>query len=93
MRCRSFVTPENVVLGIHEKISALSARVKKYRYMGTTLSVLLLCERTAHIIHVGDSRIYRAAGRRSRATDRGQFQDRFEPLRDEKKRSAPPLRA
>ncbi|RLB91704.1 MAG: hypothetical protein DRH50_10685 [Deltaproteobacteria bacterium] len=59
MRCRSFVTPENVVLGIHEKISALSARVKKYRYMGTTLSVLLLCERTAHIIHVGDSRIYR----------------------------------
>jgi len=49
---------EKMVLGIHEEISGLSERVEKYKYMGTTLSVLLLQEKTAYIAHVGDSRIY-----------------------------------
>ncbi len=50
---------EKVVLAIHEEIYDLSERVEKYKYMGTTLSVLLLYERAAFITHVGDSRIYR----------------------------------
>lgn len=50
---------ENVILGIHEEISELAERVEQYEYMGTTLSALLLVEKTACITHVGDSRIYR----------------------------------
>jgi len=53
---------EKVVLSIHHEISVMSERVEKYKYMGTTLSVLLLYERSALITHVGDSRIYRLRG-------------------------------
>lgn len=50
---------EKVVLDIHEEISELADKIAEYEYMGTTLSVLLLLEKTAYIAHVGDSRIYR----------------------------------
>lgn len=49
---------EKVVLNIHEEIAGVAERVEEYKYMGTTLSVLLLREKTAYIAHVGDSRIY-----------------------------------
>ncbi len=56
---KNLVTLEGVVLGIHEKISSVSDKTEKYKYMGTTLSLLFICEMTAYIAHVGDSRIYK----------------------------------
>lgn len=44
---------------IDRKISEAAESTKHYAYMGTTLSVLILCDGNATIAHVGDSRIYR----------------------------------
>ncbi len=50
---------ERLIFEIHEKISMTSDKVEKCRYMGTTLSLLLVHKMSALIAHVGDSRIYR----------------------------------
>jgi serine/threonine protein phosphatase PrpC len=51
----------------HNKIIRLAAEREEWRGMGTTLSVLVLTENKALIVHVGDSRIYRC---RSSASER-----------------------
>ncbi len=58
-RERKLKALEHMVFEIHEKISQASDKVEKYKYMGTTLSLLLIHKMSALIAHVGDSRIYR----------------------------------
>ncbi len=47
---------------INQWIHALGRRDAELAGMATTFSALILCHRQAHVLHVGDSRIYRLRG-------------------------------
>jgi serine/threonine protein phosphatase PrpC len=50
---------DKIIYSIHNKIRRYGEENKEYAHMGTTLSVLILLNNLALIVHVGDSRIYR----------------------------------
>ncbi len=55
---QNLIDLQKAIFEIHMRISALSDQVDQYKYLGTTLSVFLVCNMLGLIGHVGDSRIY-----------------------------------
>lgn len=47
------------VLGAHSNIRSMSRSLSKGKYMGTTVTCLIICGRIGVVAHVGDSRLYR----------------------------------
>ncbi len=47
------------VLGAHSNIRNLSRTLDKGKYMGTTVTCLIICGKIGVVAHVGDSRLYR----------------------------------
>lgn len=47
------------VLGAHSNVRALARSLPKGKYMGTTVTALIICGHMGIVAHVGDSRLYR----------------------------------